>query len=936
MNYPPVGDWHGKRDMISSSPAQDTEKTKEFTQKIEQIFNRASRHGSGETEKKYRSLPEFCERFSRKIKAFASAIEFDTTDVVPTLTVDLIHNEDAFVVTFNSVQIDDEPGISLREAENLFGDYQRDYSSIGYDIEFLADTKTIVSHQFSFATPHLRFGVTFLTDYRFTDASFKTFLATLLQTLNGTKRQGTDAYPKKWLLSSHFAIAEGSYIDNSEESLIPRADKSWGGSIELYTIESTKKDGTSRCIKIEQKKDDGTLLIFKGIKEEKVTLQFIDTVRYMHRSLAAAAEQCGMNKHTLLPEKYKDTAWFKRCSDSVYRNINKFKGRRFDRYIRYANRDANLSAAIPILIHAKMYSFAQLGFADRMAKYSEKWLVKFMKETYSQYENWQELFGQVPGYLNIGDGKKRKQYVPSREQRKVFEAAYAGGRNECRRVGVFKDKSVVYWDMTSAYPMAIAALKSMYNFTKYKKYLRSTGAAERVDQLMKHGPFQPHTVRVYALYKDHATPMTPVKTDGAIIFPRENDVTTMCWPEFWTAVENKLFEDHEIFRLDEYEPIVDRRLPEAVLDMVRKRKDDPLLYKNLANFLYGKMSQGADGIKPYSSVTCPILASYITSVTRACAGELANVMTDENGKADYYAITTDGFISPQAELRFGPTNQLMADLCTENGITWLKNDFQGDTAVFLKTRGYILIDSTKGSNAPWTERFKQAKFGLQGSEPADILKQIRDGVGIRRRTTGFSGLDDGEIFQMIDQEFKVNPAYDWKFVVLEESIDEKEVTIDGITLSLVTFDTRPLKNIAEYEHLRHLAKYKSIINLEARGTKALIAKDYRELYLTYQACSPIATHMAWEFRKTLARHVTSWKETSLSHQQHYARFNKPEHDIPRKYGELSEFDWIFNQELKIVKDAERRKALKQSVLADMEKRRVDDPGKIRRLKAASA
>lgn len=883
-----------------------------FAAETKKKFSLTHRGYSEDLTKTYRSEAELFERLAGIVSTFAREIPFDTFKHVPSLILQM--DAGARTVSYLDTQVESE-GVDISTAHNLF-EQPRKYGTIGYDIEFVHEDHRIVSHQFAFLDNEKRFGFCLYTDYRFSDRSFCDFIGLLIKSLYGTThcegfhRDSGLPYIRDWYIFAHNSLAEGSYVDSSQEKMISRADKCWSGDVTLFKAEDVKKNGQSRTVKLHVV-DPDTGKLQHGKKDNAVKLIYCDTMGYFQSSLEAAAKQCGLKKYSLLDESSFSTPQaYKAASDIEYKRIDRFAQENPERFFRYGMRDVHVTASIPVVLHGKMGP-AEVNFCSRMAKYSEKHFAGWFKENYDGIkQSWHEVLGQVYRWGKNGRTETMsQQWMPSKMQESILDEWYQGGRNDCHCSGAVEGP-ITYYDCTSAYPFAIAALPHDYDFSRYTEYTRHSGADAAIEKLWDLGPFQPHALKLYIRFREGAIPMAPHSTDTGIIFPTEGDGRVMSWPEYWTAKELGIIEEAIIFRFYEFPALPTRLLPDYILSMIEKRDQDPLIYKNLLNFLYGKLAQGVRQLKPYSSVSCPALAAYTTAVTRAATGELANLN-------QYFAITTDGFISSVTDLRKGKLNKLLIARAAEIKRVWIKKEFVGDKAIFWKTRGYILYDSTKPVTAPNKDRFKQAKMGVQGETPADFISQIKEGVGCRKSWTTFNKLDDGEFFQILEKSFAVNPTFDWKFVVLPETLEEKEIEIDGVEITIPTFQTRPLRDLREYNLLRELSHRKCEFNLEVKGKKELSISDLSDLMATYSMNSHKVRHIVWEFRKRMVRAV-DWPETSMSEPLYRSWKTKPLYKIKMTYGPIEEYRFMLKIETRHIKDLQRRREVLNQIIQEME------------------
>lgn len=877
---------------------------KDFKENVFKLFAAGSENRDPSLPENVRSYDrpaKLWERFGEFIgERFVGSIDFNTDENVPSLVFRLERIKTTHVVTLLDVLVETE-GISLKDANGKY-EKPRNFGVIGYDTEFVSKTQKLLSHQFCFDIGvGIRFGVVLDTDIRFTDITLLKFLEAIVVKLEGCRLN-------KWYLFAHFSLAEGSWVDSGEKKLIEREQKEWKGKLVL--TKRTKLTGGGKPSMTKDKKTNKTVE-----KLETVWLYFADTMNLDPRSLKDSAESCGLHKYSVLDEKYKDRLWFKKGRELIYRTIDKLRDHNPLRFYRYGVIDAIITAGIPIVLHSKFG--VDEDFQVRTAKYSEKHMFKWFQSNFGGvHQGWQHILGQRKIFIPATEeGKKPyERWEPDKLQQLILHDWYKGGRNEARRIGCFSEP-VSYFDMTSAYPTALAALVSDFDFGSPIVRTRNDGAVQRIDQLYDKGPFQPHGVKLYVRFKDDCkVPMAPISTEAGIIYPLENEGQIVCWPEYWTAKKLGIIKEEFIFAFYEFTALETRKLPDYILEMIKLRQTDKIFYKSILNYLSGKFAQGKKENIPYSSISCPALAAYLTSTTRAAAAEIGNLN-------EYYAITTDGIICPKAaseELVLGEINKRLEERLKPTGFKWLKNEFTGDKTVIIKTRGYILVDSKIDPILePEKTRFKQARMGLQGEVPLDILKQIKVGKGVRSSAKTFAKLDDGEIFSFIEKEFNVNPNFDFKYSIIGDTIVDGTIEVDGLELTMPCFKTKPLRNINEHYDLRRISDWKAIKNLSKLKEKRFSGQDIHELILTSLLNDRRCRHMVWEFRKRMVRKVDV-KETNLHVNTYNAWKKKPVYDIPAEYGSVEAFRPILEKEVLAILDEAKRGVVLQETMEWME------------------
>jgi hypothetical protein len=242
---------------------------------------------------------------------------------------------------------------------------------------------------------------------------------------------------------------------------------------------------------------------------------------------------------------------------------------------------------------------------------------------------------------------------------------YHGGRNEQFWFGPAFEDDWTDYDLSSAYPTAMALIGK----PNWRELYTSTDVSE----------FTPETLglaRVYFKFPEHvAYPTLPVRTANGLVFPREG-VSDCASPEIALAVslgaEVKV-RHGVIVPTDNETPI----FGPFIKDCIAKRASYPknslsaLFWKELSNSSYGKTAQGLRAKRvfdlrdremkplPPSKITQPFFASYITSFVRAVLGEIMNALPLE---VCVFSCTTDGFLTNATSDHIEAASQ--GQLCT--------------------------------------------------------------------------------------------------------------------------------------------------------------------------------------------------------------------------------------------------------------------------------
>lgn len=232
--------------------------------------------------------------------------------------------------------------------------------------------------------------------------------------------------------------------------------------------------------------------------------------------------------------------------------------------------------------------------------------------------------------------------------------SFYGGRNECFLYGIHKGPWYDY-DLSGAYSIAMQMLGTpIFSECHEKTDLNDVSLSEYVSARID-----------FEFPIDTPFPCFPIKDDEGrgLIFPLKGR-TWASSPEIILARE--LGAKISLAEKCYYSvPVGDRIFGEAVKVMIGKREEAKkeygvksiydLLWKEMINSVYGKLGQGLSGKRafstrkratretPFSPITMPFMASYVTSFIRAC---VTAAMT-EIVRAGYRiaSVTTDGFLS---------------------------------------------------------------------------------------------------------------------------------------------------------------------------------------------------------------------------------------------------------------------------------------------------
>lgn len=230
----------------------------------------------------------------------------------------------------------------------------------------------------------------------------------------------------------------------------------------------------------------------------------------------------------------------------------------------------------------------------------------------------------------------------------LAKECYHGGRGEQFWFGPGKPSNWTDYDLSGAYPTAMALMK----LPDWRNAQVSTVLSD----------FTPTTLGVASVTFEFPEsvryPTLPVRTEHGLIFPRCGE-SNCAAPEIALAVElgAKVTIKHGVI----IPPLGDRLVfGDFIKTCTTNRKAQPkgsvdeLFWKELTNSTYGKTAQGLHRKRVYdlkerdtrdlppSPITQPFYAAYITSFVRATLGEVMNRLPVG---VSVFSCTTDGFLT---------------------------------------------------------------------------------------------------------------------------------------------------------------------------------------------------------------------------------------------------------------------------------------------------
>ncbi|WP_424832993.1 DNA polymerase [Ruegeria sp.] len=269
-------------------------------------------------------------------------------------------------------------------------------------------------------------------------------------------------------------------------------------------------------------------------------------------------------------------------------------------------------------------------------------------------------------YWNKKSGRyqSKKKTVPIRKlfiNEDFFTECYHGGRNEQFWFGPAPDGVWYDYDLTSAYPSAMALI-GVPDWSSVRE-IRDTH--ELFSGELVHGDLAFANVN-FEFPDDVRYPVLPVRTENGLVFPRKGNSSTHVSEIFLAQqlgadielVDGKRIDSRRVGRADG----IDAKRPFTGFThhCIEERAKHPkktlhnLFWKELVNSTYGKTAQGLRERRIYdlrdaetkplgpSKITNPVFASFITAFCRGVLGEIMNALPED---VSIFSVTTDGFLT---------------------------------------------------------------------------------------------------------------------------------------------------------------------------------------------------------------------------------------------------------------------------------------------------
>ncbi|WJY20427.1 DNA polymerase [Fontisubflavum oceani] len=435
-----------------------------------------------------------------------------------------------------------------------------------------------------------------------------------------------------------------------------------------------------------------------------------------------------------------------------------------------------------------------------------------------------------------------------------FTECYHGGRNEQFWFGPGPEGVWYDYDLTSAYPSAMALIgipdwSSIRPITSNSELL-AAGEFRHNDLAFANVNFKfPESVKY---------PVLPVRTENGLIFPRQGNSTTHV-SEILLAKELgchiKLVEGRFISSKHGRDPLDPSALRSRVFEgfsrmcieerrKYPKRTLDNLFWKELVNSTYGKTAQGLRERRIYnlrdaetkrlepSKITNPVYAAFITAFCRGVLGEIMNGLPDH---CSIFSVTTDGFLTNATDQEMmeaggylaGYYHAARSSLRSEEELRDLPARIYEVKHIIRqplgwRTRGQATLKSSE--QADWKgfedepkedEMIVLAKGGIKlrrflskteqnneivslflGRKPTDTLT-VTLGAGIREMYEQGMDFVDNEMTKRLSMEF------DWK----RRPTQASDVAVDpgkGQHGSHLAFATEPWDTVDQFNKVREL------------------------------------------------------------------------------------------------------------------------------------
>lgn len=430
-----------------------------------------------------------------------------------------------------------------------------------------------------------------------------------------------------------------------------------------------------------------------------------------------------------------------------------------------------------------------------------------------------------------------------------FTECYHGGRNEQFWFGPAPEGVWYDYDLTSAYPTAMALIgePDWDTITHISSTDELLGGGLTVEDLA--------FANVDFEFPDHVQyPVLPVRTENGLLFPRKGNSTTHISEILLAKQLEAKIELVEGRRINS-DRIISRRedggrengpAEKPFLKFARhcieerakhpKKTLDNLFWKELVNSTYGKTAQGlrerriydlrdaeTKPLKP-SKITNPVFAAFITAFCRGVLSEIMNALPRD---VQIFSVTTDGFLTTATDEQMKEAAKgtlgrryltSRIGLAAQWSIYEVKHIIR--QPVGWRTRGQATLRTSEAADWDATgmvpkedERVVLAKGGIKldskmskaeqnnkivdlffDRKPTDTMT-VTMGAGIREMYEQGIDFVDKEMTKRLSMEF------DWKRRP-ETAGDVTVTSKDGQARSHLAFSTQPWDTVDQFNTTR--------------------------------------------------------------------------------------------------------------------------------------
>ena len=445
-----------------------------------------------------------------------------------------------------------------------------------------------------------------------------------------------DTCPEHMFMCAHFLKADIFHFDRAFEGVgayLQGMRNTVTGAKDAYAVDFDE---------LKRKRiDKEPLAININRNKKRVYIRFYDTMLLAPngKDLKSVGELLGLTKLPL-------------PNDCDYTDMKDFRKRYPQKFDEYAIRDAEISAK-----HlASMIDFCVNNGLTRLPTSIGSLAMSLYRKQLPEGFDIKSAFGNYTE-STLKRSQARGKYFTRKVTKPVLRRqlheqfaimSYHGGRNEAFYMGVTPVGKYYDIDIASCYTAIMLGLREV----DFNNGVES----KEVDDFF--GDVCSFAYVEFEFPKHVKYPCLPVRMGDSLVFPMSGE--SLCTGHE-IEVAAGLGVNIKSIEGRVYPWKNDVPLFKDFMTWVRKmRKSHPkksfteLMYKEVGNSLYGKVCQGLNGQMtfdidnglskklPYTAITNPYFASYVTGFARAFLGEMLNSLP-ENRQA--YSVTTDGFIT---------------------------------------------------------------------------------------------------------------------------------------------------------------------------------------------------------------------------------------------------------------------------------------------------